>query len=387
MGNVKNVIKKGLSKAFSISIEDLEAKTEYVSFDIFDTLVLRNCEKPSDVFRIVGSNIDGFYEARVQAEKEVRHASRFEEITLNEIYEHLRSVYGTDKADQLKQKEIETEITICVPNHEVVEKYNEMVAQGRSVFLISDMYLPKAVIQSILNKCGIGGYKKLYVSSEYRKTKRSGKLFDLVLKENAISNNRLTHIGDNPVSDWFVPKEKSIASFLYGKRRSYTFLRPIRQRLAVSVTPKMKKEFDALQITCGNSMREYSAAYEAGNTVLGPMLYGFTCWLHKRVVDHNVQKLVFLSREGRILKESYELLYGDESATLIYINVSRLALCRARIIETSSWQELLDLMASLLKNIDTVDEFVDLLGIKGREHEICTFVGCSTSRFDEYRLQ
>lgn len=134
MGNVRNVIKKGLSKAFSKPIEDLEVKTEYVSFDIFDTLVLRNCEKPSDVFKIVGSDTDGFYEARVQAEKEVRHASRFEEITLNEIYEHLRSVYGTDKADQLKQREIETEIAICVPNREVVDKSNEMVAQGRPVF-------------------------------------------------------------------------------------------------------------------------------------------------------------------------------------------------------------------------------------------------------------
>ena len=55
-------------------------KYEYISFDIFDTLVKRDLERPADVFLVVekkyqmqtGMAIDGFAEKRITAEKKAR---------------------------------------------------------------------------------------------------------------------------------------------------------------------------------------------------------------------------------------------------------------------------------------------------------------------------
>ena len=97
-------------------------KYDYVSFDIFDTIVKRDVTSPFEVFSLVEKTynkthavpISGYKESRCAAEKEAREKSGYFEITLDEIYERLP--YENDLRDELKNIEIDTEYRVCVPN-------------------------------------------------------------------------------------------------------------------------------------------------------------------------------------------------------------------------------------------------------------------------------
>lgn len=56
--------------------------------------------------------------------------------------------------------EIELECAVCQPNYEMQCFFKQLVEKNISIIIISDMYLPKEVIDRILKKCGYSGYKK-----------------------------------------------------------------------------------------------------------------------------------------------------------------------------------------------------------------------------------
>ena len=73
------------------------SRYDNVSFDIFDTLIKRNCEKPDDIFEISqkrynnisNAKISNFRNLRINAEIEARNTSKDEEITLSDIYNNI----------------------------------------------------------------------------------------------------------------------------------------------------------------------------------------------------------------------------------------------------------------------------------------------------------
>ena len=82
------------------------------------------------------------------------------------------------------------------------------------LIIVSDMYLSCDTISAILTKCGydLGGVK-VYVSSEYGKTRKSGNLFREVMREQGSDN--ILHIGDHIISDYVRPKQVEMKGVLY----------------------------------------------------------------------------------------------------------------------------------------------------------------------------
>lgn len=385
MGKLRNIIKTSMSKALGRTADQLDVKTQYVSFDIFDTLVLRNVEKPTDVFNWIDRENAGFFEARVRSEKTARLNATHEDVTLDEIYLNMEKILGHEEAQRLRVLELSTELQMCVPNHEMLQHYNALLSEGRTVLLISDMYLPSDFIVTMLERCGIHGYRGLYISGETGLSMRSGHLFEAVMRENGIKPDQLTHIGDHPVSDYQIPKKLGINAILY-KRARYPqfFLQDFCARRGYEITPEMGEDYGILRCVCRNSARGHDVSYLLGNQVLGPMLYGFSCWLHQRVKENNVKDIVFLAREGRLLRDCYTSLYGDGDETIVYINVSRLSLCRALIVNTRSFEELMDLMKSLLRSMELLKEFIELLGIGNQLESIYQETGYDdTTKLDD----
>lgn len=194
---------------------------EIISFDIFDTLIMRKC-KAHDVFSLAqekynashSTKIFTFREARVRAERTARRNSPHEEITLDEIYRELCAEYGSEIAGELKALELEAEFSVIYPNEELKEFYASHVKEGGRIIITSDMYLPGNVIAGMLRRCGYEGYESLYVSSEHRATKKSGGLFRIILRDKAITPSKILHVGDNIISDYFSPKRLGIDGFL-----------------------------------------------------------------------------------------------------------------------------------------------------------------------------
>ena len=64
------------------SLKQMILKHDVISFDIFDTLLLRPYVKPTDLFEHLEKleNLSGFANARIKAEKIARELSSYEDI-------------------------------------------------------------------------------------------------------------------------------------------------------------------------------------------------------------------------------------------------------------------------------------------------------------------
>lgn len=182
-------------------------KYDIVSFDVFDTLIEREVKKPTEVFYWVGmacfsehGKAVDFQQHRILAEHVARNVSYTEEVNLDDIYNALEG-YDIEIVEKLKKLEIETEINLCHPRRQIVDLFNRMKHIGIPVVLISDMYLPKNCLVNMLSKCGVDGYRALFVSNEYGCNKISGSLFQVVHRKFDIKNAMHLHYGDSIKAD------------------------------------------------------------------------------------------------------------------------------------------------------------------------------------------
>lgn len=188
---------------------------EVISFDIFDTLVMRKVYSLIDIFYIIEKNFrreleNGF--SFVEVRKKV--TGLLENATIDEIYAELRKLEGWDDGltERIKQYEIEVENQMIVPRRDMVKLYNEL-KKTKEIYLVSDMYLPSAVLQKILLRCGIIiEQEKIIVSCDVKKSKADGTLWEYY-KNIILNGRRAIHIGDNERADCELPKQYDIDTY------------------------------------------------------------------------------------------------------------------------------------------------------------------------------
>ena len=304
-------------------IENQIREYRIVSFDIFDTLIKRDVLTPTDVFQIVQQEYDKRYGAnsdfkrlRIEAEKKAREKSKYTEITLDEIYDEL----AIHEKQVLKSMELEIESAILHKNYELKSIYDSCVKSGKDIYIISDMYLSADFLDKLLQREGFKEYKALIVSSEYRKNKRSGELYKILLQLFGIKSDEIIHIGDSRYADYIGAKkcgikaihiERNVKNTLYMKKIGKNDGFDVRSFFAFvnSRISKYKK-------------REEKLGYE----VLGPILYSYCRWIHEQYKQYkknnrNDTLLWFVARDMYLFKRAYDIIYGNESnAQYIYIS-------------------------------------------------------------------
>ena len=136
--------------------------SKIVSLDLFDTLFYRPYLNPDDVFSHLEIIHDtpGFKHQRILAENNARFISKYEEITLDEIYEHIQIDFL-----KMKAKELELEFDSILINSEIKNLIDYSISLNKKVIFISDMYLPTDFIKSVLDKHSIENFESLYVLS------------------------------------------------------------------------------------------------------------------------------------------------------------------------------------------------------------------------------
>lgn len=215
-------------------------KASIISFDIYDTLILRDTSIPEEIFIRVGKKALGKEEAaeyarrRIEAEKTARSLStRNGEVDLDDIYKYLD--YPDAVINVLKEVECRTEIEAVKPDPKMLEYFNQCLELEKPVFLISDMYLPKDVIESCLKKCNIANYSDIYISNEFNVSKRDGRLFEVFLERNKIDAAEVLHIGDSYTADFKQPQKHHIKAcwirktrFIIRNIRYHLFLRKLK---------------------------------------------------------------------------------------------------------------------------------------------------------------
>ena len=318
------------SKKLNDIFEELKnEEVKMVSFDIFDTLLVRPCLIPTDVFYLVERKIGGntgFAELRKKAEAYARKIKPYyyDDITIDEIYKVLSEIGGfsKDEAEEIKKIEIETERNLLYPKETIKHMYSELLKMGKIVIITSDMYLPRSVLEEILSKNGIDGYERLYVSCEERLAKGSGRLFEKIISdysEKGIEAKNIAHLGDNYRADVEIPAKMGMKSYhlpkpsgiLNSKRYMKSLYRFSEGKddsflvgiLANYLFDDPYRPYNSDTISAGDYKN-------LGAVLYGPILLSYTLWLLKEIETKKIDKLLLAYRDGYIFEKIFTIIKG-----------------------------------------------------------------------------
>ena len=322
----------------------LHKEIQAVSFDIFNTVLLRYVQSPEDIFFETGKKLtlpDGLtaeeykYIRRqiqhdIQRKKEAESGSA--EVTLGEITGEISAwlVEQTSEMDKetLIDAELAAEKECCFFNPEWREFLDWLTEQDYRVFYTSDMYLPSAQITEILAAAGAPEHK-VYVSCEYGVNKKSGKLFAKVLEAEELDVAQVIHIGDNLDSDVLGAEKCGIASFFYEAVYADPTQGLATEEYTLGKCWANKNALRYVAAYCGkNQDEELQKWYALGAEMLGPLLAYFTQWLSGQVSKNKIEKILFLMREGSFFQKAWQIYnrYANMDVEDALLYVSRQAL-------------------------------------------------------------
>lgn len=194
---------------------------------------------------------------------------------------------------------------------------------GMRVLLVSDFYMPGPALAGLLASVGIAPplYDSLHVSCERMASKRSGRLFDLVLAETGCAASDVTMFGDNPHSDVAMAAGRGLRAVLVQDEARIAFYASD----AAEVT-QPRRLLDRLR-----ALVEASDAPATHLRHAVPALLLFTERLYRAARRQGLRHIFFLAREGQLLERmfnAYQDALGDEVPDRIathYLLVSRRA--------------------------------------------------------------
>lgn len=304
-----------------ISIDDLLvkfSKYDVVSFDIFDTLILRNVNRPTDLFRLVGNELgfENFEDYRIKAEEEARKISRKKnyEIDIYDIYDVLRKYIKID-VNMAIEKEFSIEKDFCIANPYLREVYEKLLASGKKIIIISDMYWPKDYLIKLLNHCGYKNFENIFVSCEYQENKGNGRL-QAIAKEKVGKKYSYIHIGDNYQSDILGSKKNNWGTFHYKKCSDISTYKTIDNSLVSSINYAIVNNYFY------NSNILYNPFFEYGFKYGGILVCGFCQWLNDFAKKNRIDKILFLARDMKVVEKIYNEFYNEIDNEYVIISRS-----------------------------------------------------------------
>lgn len=317
-----------------------------VLFDIFDTLLLRPFAHPEDVKRLTALRLNDaelrevFTRLRGSAEEEAR-ARAGRDVDLDAVYEVLirRGGLSPERAGTLRALEEDSEAASVSPNPSMIRWMEDARRAGKRVGLMSDMFLPRPLLECMLRRCGVPEWDVFYLSGEVGARKDSGDLYRHMLEREALEPRQVLMVGDNARSDSQIPGDMGI--------RTIHVLKPSDCIAGTESLHRLLKRHggDSLDFSIGRGLLLRAMAPGifpfspelpfslfrdmefVGYAVLGPVLLGFAAWLARTAGRDGVDRLYFLARDGKIMREIYEGWREStgEGPASEYLRVSRRA--------------------------------------------------------------
>lgn len=299
-------------------LEELIAQYDAISFDLFDTLIMRKTLEPTDVFDIVedrarqkGTALPQFKVWRREAELQAGCVSIYK------IYDILGEMLGLTEEQKklILEIELSCEKDVLVPRKEMVELVGFAKSLGKKVSIISDMYLDAEILNRLLEGMHIRQYDKIYVSCDYGVSKGNG-LFEIYLKD--VQGMRCLHIGDNMIADVQEPLKYGIAS--YGIKSAYDMIKISNFRYILSWVNNCNEK-NLLGLLISDLFNSPFALYGSagivhienlkilGKAFTAPLsviyILNLISWLQK---NPGYKKIIFSARDGFLFKKLYDLV-------------------------------------------------------------------------------
>jgi len=334
----------------------IAADCDTVSFDLFDTLLVRRVHFPDllkpATARFVAAlavaagrpmrwqQVQALRE-RCEAEQRRRTAARFEDHEAcypDFMGETLAAIFGEQIPPELLQQVADYELSIenamLVPRQALVDWLKALRRAGKRILVLSDIYLPAAYLRRMIEHAGfLDSVHLVYSSDDTFLAKASGKAFQRLIADRGLDVGRWLHIGDNPISDGARPAADGIRALVLKDvserrrklvARSYTVVagrRPFwKGRLLHQFMLPLEGE---------NTSRD--PLYADGYHFLGPLVGVFILALLEKIQALGIRRVFFLSREGWIFQRCWEAMVpflcpGDRAPRISYLHVSRRAL-------------------------------------------------------------
>lgn len=357
---IKNEIKKQIANP----------NLQYVSFDIFDTLLVRPCLHPTDIFALIAEKVNAkyqidFYAMRITAENDLKNANIYE------IYKAMAARHNLSESltNILLNEEINAEAQFLTPREDVKEFYNLALSNNKKIIAISDMYLPSSILEKILKTKGFDKIEKIYVSNEYKARKDNGKLFDIVSEE--LKTKNILHIGDDKLSDYRIPKNKKLQAIYYPKVIDILSSNYIQLCKLIQTTCAFDRDAALNRnVFIGFVLNNYwfnktrksspnilTSIEDFVNLFLTPYLCFISLSLQKNTLLQNLyKKIFFVARDGYLPNKIYNLLNTGKHLPSEYLYASRLAYWTGIY---SSIQELLIKQKNYFSKDYTFEDFIN----------------------------
>lgn len=397
-----------------LSVADLLGYTppggvKVISFDVFDTLLIRKIDPP-ELMKIRAAQYaakrlslqispEELHRRRIAIENKIcrtaRKVRQDEEYSLAGVYERIcESVPELNgAAEKLVSLELETEKAYSAAMPGILKVLAELSVNYRLV-AISDTYLSSPLIETLLKKAGIWDYfSRVYASCDYGCNKGSGKLFRRVMEIEGHLSTEWLHIGDNFLSDYFMPRTIGINSILLRdeinherKNRQYVLNRlaqhsPFWKGLEILGTLTPTRLTDC---TGPATAKLHEWGYEA----VGPPVVLFIHELCLRLMREPRKGVYFLAREGYMLKRLYEMfnkeIFGGALPKGHYLCISRSTAFLASLGEIGEYETDLVLQDYSVTLCDILGRFGADKGYIGR---ISQEYGVSPSLADKSKIR
>ena len=348
-------------------IENIIDRYEYISFDIFDTLIKRNVKKPSDIFKLTnlkyqqetGISINNYPKLREEAENKARNISQNGEPNIDDIFNNIKLDSKKYDINRLKNIEVEMELIVCQKNEYFYPIYEYCIKNNKKIIITSDMYLNKAYIESLLKKADIKHYNYLFVSNDVKLNKHNGSIYKYILKKLNLNSKQLVHIGDSKRGDYIQARIHNIRSILIPKNLKNSYKEG---------KSKYKNDLDysILRAFINNNLNNKESIYfNIGYETLGPLLYGYSKWLLKELIKSKRKKVFFLAREGNLLKKAFDIINECRIDTE-YLYVSRRSVRPALLENVASFDDLIRIVK--IKPTTTIEKFLKDIGLYDEKH-------------------
>lgn len=300
-------------------IESEILRKELISFDIFDTLLIRKTLYPRDVFflterkaLLAGIEVKGFVSARARAEDSQMFCDIFR------IYDWLQEYYGWSNEETriILNIEMETEREMLVQRKEAVELLDFAKKAGKRIVLTSDMYFPEPILGELLQEKGIYGYEKILVSCDVKKSKHTGLYEELAgLCENT---DDILHIGDNPMADGTDCNAFGVSSILIPSVLEMALSRGWEKsiRRASSLMERCLLGFvlssvfrDPFQSPDYEKTSKNDQLWRFGVCVIAPLVVGHMTWLIRKLQKEIFAGVLFFARDGWLSFNIYKRIH------------------------------------------------------------------------------
>lgn len=316
----KDLNDRQTEKSEIFTFDKLDNK-KYISFDIFDTLIIRPFVNPVDVFHYIektGYGLKGFCKERVLAEQRARLNSKNEDVTLDEIYDNI-----VPKFKSIQSEEIKTELKLCKANPRIKALYNYAVRNKKEIVAVSDMYLPSDILMKILHNAGFTEINKVFVSCETMKSKATSTMYDYVLNELKCLPEDIIHVGDNIISDYTNAKNKGLDALKTNTIFDSFIEAQANTKYGIYWNEKYSFAGSVHLSLLANRYNHFNPKgnyyTEIGYSLGGPLVLAYLSFIETEAKLNNIDHLMFAARDGFILKKIYDEFFGDISSSYVYL--------------------------------------------------------------------